>query len=86
MHEKGENVSYAVKVKKSEEPHLSVFLLFSGAPISSSMGSSNTMTMGPEIFKNILKLPPKGENGTFTLVFLHLMALPEMPCPPWAIN
>ena len=67
-----------------------------GAPLKSSplflrsphlfLHGQEAVTMGPAIFKNILKLPAKGENGTFALVFLHLMALPAMPCPPWAIN
>lgn len=82
----GRKVLYAVKVKKSEEPHLRVLLFSSRAPISSFSGRSNAVTMGPAIFKNILKLPAKGENGTFALVFLCLMALPAMPRPPWAIN
>lgn len=46
----------------------------------------NAMTVGPKIFKNILKLPPKRENGTFTLAFPRLMALPEMLRPPGAIK
>ena len=78
----GRKVPYALKVKKSEEPHLRVPLFSSGAPISSFMGRSNAVTMGPAIFKDILKVPAKGENGTFPLVFLHLMALPAMPCSP----
>lgn len=78
-------MSCAVKVDKLEELRGSVFLSSPRAP-SASVGSRDTRMVGPETFENILKLPLKRENGTFTLVSLHLMALPEMPCPPWAIN
>lgn len=82
---RGEKLSRAVKVGKLEELRGSVFLSSSGAP-SASVGSRDTRTVRAKTFENILKLPLKRENGTFTLVSLHLMALPEMPCPPWAIN
>lgn len=85
MQEEGKKVPPVGNGKKPEELRWSVFLAPSGAGVV-LQGSSNTVTVGPEVFENIFMLPLKRENGTFTLVFLHLMALPETPCPPWAIN
>lgn len=81
FHARGRKKS--ILCSKSEEIWGALFKCF---PLFLWSPHLHTMIMGPKILKNILRLPPKGENGTFTLVFLHLMAFPEMPCPPWAIN